>query len=395
MTRTALLRGQLVWVLALLCLAAVIQNASAETLSRAAPNALPEALPVTLPQAPQLGLRRYILYEASSAQPLAGHDTQSRLTPRELILPLYAYVVFSKLKSNVLQLDTPVPLSREALQSGGTLAQNYKPGEKVTVGLLLTPALKGQADARYALAEHLGGDVASFIKLLNDSADFLGLGNTHLSELSGEGESYSTVADLGRLAVVLTNAHPGYFERYFKADDQGLPHFILSHSREGSLLGFRQNRRRLLAVVIGDEPQQRLQAGKKLLRWGEQAWRQITPFRAGEVLDTLRVWKGSANTLRVGLAQDFSFVIPQTGLYNLDYRYTPPPLNVAPMRLEEVVGVLRVYLNEQILTSIPLAALDPVPLANPLLRWVDTWRLRWFPPKALLERNLSSDTRAN
>jgi len=77
------------------------------------------------------------------------------------------------------------------------------PGEKITVEeLLYGVLLKSGNDAAVALAEHVGGNVESFIKMMNEKAEILGAKRTHFLNPTGleqEGH-YSTACDLALIA---------------------------------------------------------------------------------------------------------------------------------------------------------------------------------------------------
>lgn len=97
--------------------------------------------------------------------------------------------------------DDIVKVSKTAVLEEGSSAY-LKPGAKITMrdvcyGLMLNSG----NDAAIAIAEHISGDVDSFVKLMNDTAKELGLGNTHFVTPNGlhDDEHYTTAAELAKI----------------------------------------------------------------------------------------------------------------------------------------------------------------------------------------------------
>ena len=101
-------------------------------------------------------------------------------------------------------LDDTVTVSKAAthIEDGAGLAA----GERLTVRQLLRLALVHSAnDAAYALGEHVGGTMPTFVQMMNDEAARLGLKHTHYVNPDGLDErgQYSSAADLAKLAHVV------------------------------------------------------------------------------------------------------------------------------------------------------------------------------------------------
>ena len=106
-------------------------------------------------------------------------------------------------------LSETVTISRKAADTGHKQIR-LRAGETWTVGELLEAMMVVSAnDAAVALAEHIGGDVASFTEMMNDRAARLGLANTayvnpHGLDAAGQ---YTTARDLVVVAQAVM-AHP-------------------------------------------------------------------------------------------------------------------------------------------------------------------------------------------
>jgi len=99
-------------------------------------------------------------------------------------------------------LDDLVRVSSKAAQTGES-ESGIRSGQTYSVRQLVSAMLvKSGNDASVALAEHVGGDVPSFVEKMNRKAQQLGLASTHFANphgLDAEGH-YTSAADLALLA---------------------------------------------------------------------------------------------------------------------------------------------------------------------------------------------------
>lgn len=98
--------------------------------------------------------------------------------------------------------DATVEISRSSARETGTRL-GAPVGSHFTVKDLLKAVLLGSAnDACHALAEHMAGNEAAFVALMNTRATSMGLLNTHFDNACGHDApgQYTTAHDLARLA---------------------------------------------------------------------------------------------------------------------------------------------------------------------------------------------------
>jgi D-alanyl-D-alanine carboxypeptidase (penicillin-binding protein 5/6) len=112
----------------------------------------------------------------------------------------------------VLEQDNPdseLTVSPDATRETGSHL-GLKTGERFRTQDLLAAALLNSAnDACHALADHLSGNEAAFVALMNRRAKLLGMHSTHFANACGHDETghYSTAHDLSILAHALLK-HP-------------------------------------------------------------------------------------------------------------------------------------------------------------------------------------------
>jgi serine-type D-Ala-D-Ala carboxypeptidase (penicillin-binding protein 5/6) len=140
-----------------------------------------------------------LLKELNSGRVLYEHDAGKRMSPASLTKIMSALVILEKGK-----LDDLVTISPNAARAHKTHLR-VKAGQVFRLEDLLKAMLIVSAnDACLAAVEHVGGDEAQFVALMNAKAAALGLADTHFSNGCGfdNPDHYSTAEDLGTLSVM-------------------------------------------------------------------------------------------------------------------------------------------------------------------------------------------------
>jgi len=130
---------------------------------------------------------------------LYEHDAGKRMSPASLTKIMSALVILEK-----GQLDDLVTISPSAARAHKTHLR-VKAGQVFKLEDLLKAMLIVSAnDACLAAVEHVGGDEAQFVALMNAKAEELGLSDTHFSNGCGfdNPDHYSTAEDLATLSVM-------------------------------------------------------------------------------------------------------------------------------------------------------------------------------------------------
>lgn len=111
------------------------------------------------------------------------------------------------------QMEDTITINPSATRETGSHL-GLKTGERFRIKDMLAASLLPSAnDACHALADHLAGDEASFVKRMNQRAQTLGMRNTHFSNACGHDEinHYSSARDLSLLAHALLQ-HPSLLD---------------------------------------------------------------------------------------------------------------------------------------------------------------------------------------
>jgi D-alanyl-D-alanine carboxypeptidase (penicillin-binding protein 5/6) len=140
-----------------------------------------------------------LLKELNSGRILYEHDAGKRMSPASLTKIMSALVILER-----GQLDDLVTISPNAARAHKTHLR-VKAGQVFRLEDLLKAMLIVSAnDACLAAVEHVGGDEAQFVALMNAKAAALGLADTHFSNGCGfdNPDHYSTAEDLATLSVM-------------------------------------------------------------------------------------------------------------------------------------------------------------------------------------------------
>ncbi|MET0067542.1 MAG: D-alanyl-D-alanine carboxypeptidase family protein [Candidatus Thiodiazotropha sp.] len=340
-----------------------------------------------LPSPPEVAASSYQLIDFHSGRVLAERDADKRLEPASLTKILTAYTVFRELKQGNISLEDSVLISEKAWRTPGS-RMFVEVGKRVKIkDLIKGMIIQSGNDACVALAEHIAGSEGTFAQLMNNHAKRLGMNNSHFVNSTGlpHEDHYTTAADIAKAAMATIREFPEYYawysERSFVFND------IEQHNRnkllwrdktvDGMKTGhtegagyclvasaLRENMR-LVSVVMGTKSEEaRAKASQSLLNYGFRFYETHRLYAAGEVLNRVRVWKGSQEKLPLGLTRDLNVTIPRHQYKNLDASMEIEPRIMAPVDAGQSLGEVRVTLDGEPVTTASLVALKEIGEGN-------------------------------
>ena len=134
--------------------------------------------------------------------------------------------------------------------------------------------------------------------------------------------------------------------------------------------------RRLLSVVLGAASENaRANESQKLLNWGYTAFEAVKLFDAGQAVVSPQVWKGAEKVVKLGRTQAIIVTVPSGSASKLKTEVTRSEPLVAPFAKGQQIGTLRVMAGDQVVSQVPLVALEAVEQAGILGRAWDSIRL--------------------
>ena len=344
------------------------------------------AVPI-IPPAPNINATSYLLIDANSQKVLVEHNPHERKAPASLTKIMTAYLAEQEIVAGRITADDNALVSVGAWRTGGS-KMFIREGTKVTVGDLLRGIIiQSGNDASIALAEHIAGSEEAFADMMNQQAAILGMTNSHFTNATGlpDEAHYSSAWDLALLTIDLIHRFPEHYaiysERSFKFNNIEQPNrndllwrdktvdgvktgytraagycLVASAVREGM---------RLISVVMGtDSDQARMRDSQKLLSYGFRYFETQTFYEKEIALKEHEIHYGEAESLSLGIANDVVLTFPR-GYYNdIKASLEVPKHLEAPVAKGDEIGELRLKLDDQLLYTAPLVALEEVPEAG-------------------------------
>ncbi len=126
-----------------------------------------------------------ILMEAETGEVLFDKNADKSLPIASVTKVMTILLVMEALDGGVIKLDDPVTVSENAASMGGSQAW-MEPGEVLSVHDMLKAVVVSSCnDGAVALAEHIAGSEAEFVRRMNERAAELGMTNTSFVNCTG------------------------------------------------------------------------------------------------------------------------------------------------------------------------------------------------------------------
>jgi len=337
--------------------------------------------PVIHPVPPAIDAKSYILIDADSGKVLAEKNANAHLPPASLTKLMTMYVISDALKRGVIHADDKARISERAWKTGGS-RMFVKVNDEVPVQSLLKGIVVASGnDAAVAMAEYIAGTESAFAGLMNTEAARLGMDNSHFSDSNGlpNPDHYSTARDLATLTRAIIRDFPEdyrlYSEKWFTWNNIRQPNRnrLLWHFPEADGLktghtnaaGFclvgsaKKGSTRLISVIMGEPSDEaRTEDSIRLLTYGFRFFETRPLYQADTPLADVRVWKGTQKTVPLGLANTLYTTLPVGQYQNVHATLTFNNLIKAPLKKGTPCGQLTLILNNEVIATAPLLALE-------------------------------------
>jgi D-alanyl-D-alanine carboxypeptidase (penicillin-binding protein 5/6) len=339
-----------------------------------------------------------VLLDYTSDQVLAATNENERLEPASLTKLMAAYAVFHALKDGRIKLEDPVTISRYARSQEGS-RMFVDVGTQVSVeNLIQGMIVQSGNDATVALAEHVAGSEPVFVDLMNQYAQQLGMTSTRFQNSPGmpSPEHYTTARDIAVLSSALIKEYPNYYKWYSQRTftwnkitqpnrnglldrDPTVDGLKTGHTESAGyclVSSAQRDGMRLVSVVMGSPSvRTREDASAALLNYGFNFYQTRKLYANQAPVMNVRVWKGAADDVSLGVIQDIYTTIPR-GQENLlsAAADVPDPL-FAPLSTGKPAGQLRITLGDKVLGTYPLHPTQEVPEAGFFGRMADEVKL--------------------
>ena len=341
---------------------------------------------------PDIQAKAAVLIDESSGRVLFAKNPHQRLPQASTTKMMTCLLVIEN-----GDLDKEVKISKYAAETGESSIW-LEEGEVLTrEDLLYALMLASANDAAVALAESVAGSEEKFVELMNKRARELKLNNTHFINphgLDADGH-YSSAYDLALLAreglsnelfssVVTTmercvpwSGHP--WDRYLYNRNRLLTTY---KGARGVKTGYTSNaglclvgaaqrgKLKLISAVMNssnvyDDTQ-------KLLDYGFSKFEAVVVEESKQVPD-VKVKKGTKTSVRIMPEREVVVAVLPEEKEQLSFKLEIPDQLEAPVKMGEVVGKGKVFLNGKELTEIDYMAQEAVPRKPPIWTRFFNW----------------------
>ena len=173
-----------------------------------------------------------IIVDANSGATLTSSSPDASRHPASLTKIMTLYLLFERLDSGKIKLDTEMSVSRHASEQDPTKL-GLLPGQTIRV----EDAIKGLVtrsanDAAVVIAEALGGDEDKFASLMTRKAHMLGMSKTTYRNASGlpDDEQVTSARDQATLGRAIQDRFPRYYRYFSTASFTFRGHSIANHN---------------------------------------------------------------------------------------------------------------------------------------------------------------------
>nr|WP_156473527.1 D-alanyl-D-alanine carboxypeptidase family protein [Neptuniibacter pectenicola] len=344
-----------------------------------------------IPAEPQIAATAYLVIDADTGKIIAAKNENERFAPASLTKMMTAYILEYELNKGNVSTEDLVLISEKAWRTQGS-RMFIREGTQVRLGDLMKGiVIQSGNDASVAAAEHIAGSEAAFADLMNQHAKLLGMRNTNFMNATGlpaEGHE-SSAFDLALLAKAIIQDFPEHYgiysEKYFTYNKIRQPNRNKLLWRDKTVDGLKtghtdaagyclvasakRDGMRLISVVLGTSDEEaRARESQKLLSYAFRYYRTHQLYKSNVVLNTTKVWSGTQDQLRMGIAESLSVTIPRGQADKLQATMDVDRVVTAPIAQGQELGKVRVTLDGELVTEVPLVAMEAIPEAGLLKR---------------------------
>jgi D-alanyl-D-alanine carboxypeptidase/D-alanyl-D-alanine carboxypeptidase (penicillin-binding protein 5/6) len=295
----------------------------------------------------QISAAAAILTDSETGQVLFSKSPKTRLHISSVNKLMTVLIAIEK-----GDLASNVTISKDSVEADGS-ALSLEVGKKYALmdllyGIMLTSA----NDAAKAVSEHIGGDSSKFVKLMNDEAARLNMGNTHFTNPTGlyDENQYTTAEDIS-LLMKYALTKPAFNTMFsVKArpweNAEGLSKILTSQNKlfwsydgvDGGKTGYndkdqqtviasaQRENMRLICIVLDSPEKSLFTDAAAVFDYGFDRFRKSILVHKGDVLKTAKVGDSEINLISMN---DIYYVHPLGDSYIKDFSsasFIEPPI---------------------------------------------------------------------
>lgn len=356
---------------------------------------LEEGTPMTL-TAPSA-----LLMEAETGAVIFEKNADERRPAASVTKLMTLLLLFERLDAGEIALSDQVTVSQNAADQPGSQALLDAHAVYPLQELLKSTIIASGNDSAVALAEYVAGTEESFVTLMNQRAEELGLINTHYVNCTGlpVADQYTSARDVAVISREMCG-HPTYHSyastwldtlvhpsgrhtdltntnrlvRFyrdcdgFKTGSTNEAKYCLSATAE-------RNGMRLIAVVLGvPNSQTRFDEARAMMDYGFATYSRTQVASPGDLAGVqVPVKMGARDQADVALGKGLSLLLRSGQAGRLRFETQLPESLTAPIAQGQEIGKIQVLLEDQLVAELPAVAAQAVRLPGLLEGFTRLW----------------------
>lgn len=326
-----------------------------------------------------------ILMDEDTGTILYTKNEHEKLRPASVTKVMTILMIMEALDRGDIKLTDKVPCSSKARQMGGSQIWLNETEELTVDEMLKAICVVSANDCTVAMAEYLGGTEEAFVQKMNDRAKQLGMNDTTFKNSHGIDEDghLTSAYDIAIMSRELSKNYPT-IHKYttiwmdslrdgnsqlvntnklvrFYSGCTGLKTGSTSIALYNLSATATRNDLNLIAVVMkGPTSQQRFDDAKALLDYGFASFSNKVLVKKDEVVTTITIDKAKQAEVAIIAGNDLTALVNKGNEKNITTEIVLNENIKAPLDYYEPVGVLRCYLNEDVIGEINLVTKEKV-----------------------------------
>lgn len=337
-----------------------------------------------------------ILMEEETGTILYTKNEHEKLRPASVTKVMTLLLIMEALDTGVISLTDKVPCSKKASNMGGSQIWLDETEELTVNEMLKAICVVSANDCCVAMSEFIAGSEETFVEKMNAKAKELGMNDTTFKNCHGIDEDghLTSAYDIAIMSRTLSKNHPKIHEytkiwmdtlrdgksqlvntnkliRFYsgatglKTGSTSLALFNLSATAT-------RNDMKLIAVVMkGPTSQQRFDDAKSLLDYGFANFSNKVLVTKGEVVTEIEISKSKQNLIEIVAEEKLTALINKGDEKNVRTEIILNENIKAPLEYLEPVGVLKCYLNDDVIGEVNLVANSKIEKKSVIDFWVE------------------------
>ena len=339
------------------------------------------------------------LIDYKTDQILFEKNSNKKIFPASMSKLMTLYVLFDYLDKGVLNMDDEFIISENAWRKGGAISDSSTMFAEVSSYVSIENLIRGIViqsgnDACIAIAEGISGSEDLFAIEMNFFTQKLGMKDSNFKNSTGlhHKEHYTSARDLVILAKALISDFPQYYhffsEENFTWNDifqpnrnnllkdnigvDGLKTGKTDQSGFSMIVSSFINQTRLIAVLGGlPSKEMRTSEMRKLINYGQKAFKRSLVFKANQVIDNVEVWGGEESFADLAVSDDINLLLDIRGRRFLNARYLYNSPITAPIKKGDTIGKIIILNDDKIIIESNLISNKDIDSSNFIKRAID------------------------